>query len=103
MHIKGMKRAHILAGLMATLLLTGACTQFPELDSTITPALKAAEFPTLTPIAPVLAAAQTGGIEPVQTAAGIDARVAALKARAASLRGSVLSGNERQRLAQGLS
>ncbi len=95
-----MKRAHLLSAL---LLLTGACTQFPDLDPTLTPALEAAEYPTLVPLAPMLAAAQTPGVEPAQAAATIDARVAALRSRAARLRGSVLNGPERQRLAQGLS
>lgn len=96
-----MKYARILMGLVASLALTGACTQFPALDRTLTPELEAAEFPALVPIEPILVRAQTSGVEPVQTAAAIDARVAALKARAARLSGSVLNGPERQRLAQG--
>lgn len=98
-----MKHARILAAFGASLaLLAGACTQFPALDRTLTPELVSADYPALVPLGPVLAAAQTGTVEPAQTSAAIDARVAALKARAARLSGSVLSGAERQRLAQGL-
>lgn len=102
MHIMPMKRAHSPFALMAALTLAGACTQFPALDRTVTPQLEAAEYPDLVPLAPVLASANAGGIEPEQTGATIDRRIAALKARAARLRGSVLSGAERQRLAKGL-
>ena len=97
-----MKRAHSSFILMAVLTLVGACTQFPALDRTVTPELETAAYPNLVPLAPVLAAANAGGVEPQQAGAAIDGRVAALKTRAARLRGSVLSGPERQRLAKGL-
>jgi hypothetical protein len=97
-----MKRAYFPTALVALLVLTGACTQFPALDSTITPALDAAPFPALVPLAPVLASAQPAGLAPEMTATVLDARIAALQTRAARLRGAVLSGTERQRLAQGL-
>lgn len=89
----------ILPALMA-LALT-ACTQFPELDSTITPALEAADYPALVPVDPLLAQATAGRADPQQTEAALLARVARLRARAARLRGSVLSGRERQRLRDG--
>jgi len=97
-----MKRAHTLLVLLATLPLLGACTTFPALDHTITPTLEAADYPALVPLGPVLTASAAVGTEPVPATATIDGRVAALKARAARLRGSVLSGRERQRLAKGL-
>lgn len=97
-----MKRAIFPLVLCAGLGLLPACTQFPALDRTITPALKAADYPDLVPLEPVLASASSTGVAPVQATAAIDARVAALRARAARLRGSVLSGAERQRLAKGL-
>ena len=80
----------------------GACTEFPALDRTLTPELTNAEYPTLVPVAPLLASAQNTRVEPVRETAKIDARVAALRARAATMRGSVLTGAERQRLEQGL-
>ncbi|MEP3443111.1 MAG: hypothetical protein ABJN72_16660 [Sulfitobacter sp.] len=88
--------------LLTSFALTGACTQFPELDARITPELEAAQYPKLIPLAPVLAAAQEQRVEPAQENAQIDGRIAALRARAAALRGSVLSGAERLRLEQGL-
>ncbi|MEH6646519.1 hypothetical protein [Sulfitobacter sp.] len=97
-----MTRAFFPAALCAGITLLGACTQFPALDRTITPALDAAGYPALVPLDPVLASAKATGVEPVQATAAIDARVAALKSRATGLRGSVLSGAERQRLAKGL-
>lgn len=96
-----MKRARLLLALAGPLVLMAACTQFPALDRTITPELAAAEYPALVPLGPVLAAARTPGVDPVQSTAAIDGRVAALRARAARLRGAVLSGAETQRLAQG--
>lgn len=97
-----MKRAHLPMALLASLALTGACTQFPALDRTLTSELENADYATLVPLGPVLAAAHTTTVEPMQATAAIDSRVAALKARAARLRGSVLSGAERQRLKNGL-
>ena len=96
-----MKRAFPLAALAGLLLLTGACTQFPELDERVTPELEAADYPALVPIDPILTAERTTGAAPAQETAAIDARVAALRSRAAALRGAVLSGAEEQRLAQG--
>lgn len=89
------------APLLAVLTL-GACTQFPQLDRTITPELERAEYPTLVPVEPLLARATTGRVDPVQTEAALLGRLSRLRARAARLRGSVLSGRERQRLREGL-
>lgn len=97
-----MNRMHISLILGTGLTLLGACTQFPELDRNITPELAAADYPALVPMESILTRAQTVKVEPQQAAAALDARVAALKSRAARLRGSVLTGRERQRLAEGL-
>ncbi len=97
-----MKRAILLLVLAGPFALVGACTQFPALDRTITPELEAADYPALVPLGPVIAAARDTDTDPARTTAAIDARVAALRARAARLRGAVLSGPERQRLAEGL-
>ena len=85
----------------ATLALS-ACTQFPQLDRRVTPALEQADYPALVPTEPLLATATQGRIDPDQTTTNLQGRVSRLRARAARLRGSVLSGRERQRLAQGL-
>lgn len=79
-----------------------ACTQFPELEHTQTAALDAAEYPALVPIEPILAQNAQPGPDPVQTEATLTARLAGLRARAAGMRGTVLSGAEKQRLEQGL-
>jgi hypothetical protein len=97
-----MKRAHASLALLAGLTFAGGCTQFPALDRTLTPELAASDYPALVPLAPVLASVEVAGVEPVQAGAAIDARVSALKSRAARMRGSVLSGAERQRLEKGL-
>ena len=94
-----MTRLPALAILCAAL---AGCTQFPALDRTITPELEAAPFPALVPLDPLLARATAGRVDPVATETAVAARVARLRARAARLRGSVLTGRERQRLAQGL-
>tara|TARA_R110000787_G_scaffold248421_2_gene353967 strand:+ start:2643 stop:3017 length:375 start_codon:yes stop_codon:yes gene_type:complete len=99
---KAMKCRAALYSLPLALLALSACTQFPALDRTITPALENADYPALVPIDPLLASATAGRVDAAQTEAALAARVAGLRARAARLRGSVLSGRERQRLAQGL-
>jgi hypothetical protein len=90
-------------GLCAVLLsLSAACTQFPALDSRATPELLASPFPDLVPVDPLLARAEAGQVNTRQTEAGLSSRVTALQARASRLRGSVLSGPEKQRLGQGM-
>jgi len=63
--------------------LLAGCTQFPELDRTITPALEAAPYPDLVPIDPLLAKATAGRIDPLRTEAALTGRAANLEARAA--------------------
>jgi len=94
--------ARLLFAQIAALALAG-CTQFPELDQRVTGALDAAEYPALVPVDPLLATATAGRVDVAQTQGALEGRVARLRARAARLRGSVLSGRERQRLARGLS
>lgn len=76
-----------------------ACTQFPELDGTVAPDLAQADFPDLVPLEPLLNARAPVIADPEQTSATLDARVAALRARAAALqRGAVVDAQTRQRL-----
>ena len=70
-----------IALLLGVSLLAG-CTQFPELDRTITPALEAAP-PDLVPIDP-LAKATAGRIDPARTEAALTGRTANLGPRGAS-------------------
>lgn len=86
---------------MIALALTG-CTQFPDLDHTQSDALKAAEYPALVPIEPLLARANAPGPDPVQTQENLDSRLAGLRARANAMRGTVLSNAEKRRLETGL-
>ena len=79
-----------------------ACTQFPELEHTQAGAVADAEYPTLVPLEPLLARASAPGPDPVQTQAALSSRLAGLRARANAIRGSVLTGAEKQRLQQGL-
>ncbi len=97
-----MKPRRLTLPLITALLWLAACTQFPALDATITPELAAADYPELVPLEPLLAQASAGRIDPVATQSGLTGRVAGLRARAARLRGSVLTGNERVRLAEGM-
>lgn len=83
-------------------LALAACTQFPVLDSAVTPQMEAAPFPDLVPIDRLVTRAEHGSIDPEATQAELSARLSALRARAARLRGTVLTGRERQRLAEGL-
>jgi|TARA_R110000850_G_scaffold13532_2_gene43752 hypothetical protein len=97
-----MKNRILLSFCLAALVLPAACTQFPALDSRATPELLAADYPALVPIDPLLAKAEGGQVNIPQIENGLTSRVERLQARAAQLRGSVLSGPEKQRLSQGL-
>jgi hypothetical protein len=68
------------------LFALGACTQFPELDGTVSPEAEAAAFPALVPLEPLLS--RTDGDTARDDAAerSLDARAAALRARADRLR-----------------
>ena len=78
-----------------------ACTGFPALNGTISPALEKADFPDLVPVEPLLARAEEVQITD-QTEAGIAARVARLRARAARLKGSVVDRGTRARMRDGV-
>ena len=80
---------------LAPLLLLAACAEFPALDARLAGEAEAAP-PALLPLGPLLARADllAGAAPP----GGLEARAAALAARAAALRGAVLSPEERARL-----
>lgn len=61
-----------------------ACTQFPEVDASIPPAVQAADYPTLLPLDLTLADSSEIDTEATQNA--LNARVASLRARASALR-----------------
>jgi len=74
-----------------------ACAEFPELDTAISAEARRAPFPELVPIGPILERrndARTDGTE----AEALEARAAALRARARLLRGATINDETRQRL-----
>lgn len=79
-----------------------ACAEFPELDAALTSEMKAAGYPALAPTSE-LEALQTPPQATATTAASVNTRVAALRARAARLSGSVVSGSDRARMRAGVS
>ena len=96
-----MKRRYSFVMVIVLLALNG-CTQFPELEGTIRPEAQNSPYPKLVPINPLLRAGAPSATDPVATEAALTQRLAGLRARADRLRGSVLSGRERQRLKNGL-
>ena len=102
MHNGAMTRFASLPALVAMALGLGACTQFPELESTQTEQLSRADYPALVPIEPILARAAGPQIDPIAEQEVLNARLADLRARANQMRGSVLTGAEKQRLENGL-
>lgn len=84
---------------LAVILALGACTQFPDLDSTIPPGAERADFPALVPLDPLLAQNIASAEDNDAISASLEARVAALRARARSLQtGSIVDPATRQRL-----
>ena len=87
--------------LIATVGLATACAQFPQLDDRVTPAVADAAPPDLIPLGPLLARADRP--DPTLTGpAGLDARLAALRARAARLRGPVIAPTQRADMLRGV-
>lgn len=84
------------------LIALAACAQFPELDGTVSPDLANAPFPDLVPLAPLFAQANTTARNAPEVASTLTPRLAALNARAARLRGPVLSAADRARLIRGV-
>ncbi|AXI55573.1 hypothetical protein C1J05_14630 [Sulfitobacter sp. JL08] len=67
-------------------LLISACAPFPDLDDALPPGAEDQDYPTLQPLEPVLASAAPTKPDAQETAAALDARIAALNARAEDLR-----------------
>ena len=89
------------AGLIFFLAL-GACTQFPELDETVGPEAEAADYPALVPLEPILAEAAAAPERNAQTEDALEARTAALRARAAGLRQGVVDDETQERMKRGV-
>ncbi|WP_089904779.1 hypothetical protein [Loktanella fryxellensis] len=86
----------------AVALILSGCAEVPDLDGRISAAAAAAPYPTLQPLAPMLVqAAAPARVTPATTAA-VDGDAAALRARAAALRGPVVDADTRARMAGGV-
>lgn len=93
------------AALISAAVLLGlpGCAQFPRLDAAISDAARAAPYPDLLPIGHLRAATATPDPGSAAGPAGeLAARVAALRARAARLRGPVIPPQERARMQRGI-
>ena len=88
------------AGFMLIAALAG-CAQFPELDAATSATARDAPYPDLIPVEDIMAQVPQDRITP-DTASGLSARVAALRARAARLRGSVIDSPTRARMRAGV-
>lgn len=72
--------------LIVPLLLLAGCAPFPDLDGSIPDAARNADFPELRPVEPILARAAVRSPDTDKAQGLLEARVAALNARADRLR-----------------
>lgn len=79
-----------------------ACTEFPALDGTVPPSVSDAPFPALVPLAPLIAQAAVADRGGADAQAALTPRLAALRARAAGLRGPVIAAPTRTRMTRGV-
>jgi len=79
-----------------------ACTQFPDLDSRLSPEAQAARYPQLVPVEELNALQPDTETGPDTTDA-LTARVTALRVRAARLKRAVIDGSARARMQSGVS
>lgn len=86
--------------LVATLALA-ACAQFPELDARTADIDPRTPYPALVPLDPLLAGATDDQITE-ETGPRLEARAAALRARARSLRGAIIDDETRARMETGV-
>ncbi len=82
--------------------LCAGCTQFPDLDSAISPDAERAGYPNLVPVEQLKARVPEAQVSP-DVASGLEARVANLRARAGRLRGTVIDSSTRTRMTSGVS
>lgn len=90
----------LIAALGLAAALSG-CTQFPELDASVSDAARTAPYPDLVPLGGLQARLTTTNIAP-DTVSTIEARIARLEARADSLRGNVIDDATRARMQAGV-
>jgi hypothetical protein len=87
-----------LSALFALLTALCACITLPEIDDSVTPEAEAADFPDLRPVDDILASVEAEESDALAEREALDARMQALEARAAGLRGDVLAESDRARL-----
>ncbi|WP_420862948.1 hypothetical protein [Algirhabdus cladophorae] len=83
------------------MLACASCTQFPELDETVSKQEQMQDFPSLVPLKDITTAANAVSITP-DTTKVVQDRLERLQAKADRLRGPVLTRRERDRLAQSI-
>lgn len=76
-----------------------ACTQFPDLNQSVSPEARNGDFPALVPVEVLRADAPPQQVTDTTTTS-LEARVAALRSRASRLKGTVLNRSARARLEQ---
>ncbi|MDQ2093275.1 hypothetical protein [Rhodalgimonas zhirmunskyi] len=82
-------------------LWSAGCGDFPELDARLGPADQTADYPKLVPFGPILA--QAGEVTVAQSdVEGVAGRAAALRARAARMRGPIIDRATRARMRRGV-
>lgn len=87
----------LLPSLFLCASLMAGCSEFPALDNAVSASARHADYPGLLPLDQV--AADSAGAEATQAAIkGLAGRAAALRARAARLRGPVIDDTTRARL-----
>ncbi|MEO1139976.1 MAG: hypothetical protein AAFW87_11020 [Pseudomonadota bacterium] len=84
---------------LVLLVTLAGCSQFPELDDNLSSEARAARYPDLVPVEDLRAGLTAPRITD-ETTTTLEGRVAALRARAARLRGTVIDRNSRNRLEQ---
>ncbi|WP_137703084.1 hypothetical protein [Marimonas lutisalis] len=87
--------------IIIVLATLAGCSEFPELDDAVSPEMDQADYPALVPVEPLIAAAQGAQITE-ETGASVLGRVAALKAKAAGLSGTIVDEASRKRMQIGV-
>lgn len=91
--------------LILALTVVTACTTFPDLGAQIDANARNAAYPTLQPLAPVLAKAanaQSHGQITAASEAAFDDRIARLRTKSAALRGPIIDSATRARMRRGV-
>lgn len=94
-------RSDALVFLALTAVFATGCTQFPELEDTVSEEARNAPYMSLEPVENLRAGVPENRIEDTDTEA-MEARIARLRTRAARLSGSVVDSRTRSRMSRGV-